>query len=186
MPFDPRRYGPEVAAILALDGAGDRLMPLAEGACSSDEARQRIQTRGAASLFPASRAPEAALGGLYLYFSCLEDAHLVAQKLATPEGSFWHGIMHRQEPDPSNAEYWFRRVGSHPVFPELRQAAAELVRRYPKANIRVAEAWDPVWFVELCEEARCRPGSVLEQAAREIQRAEWQLLFDYCAHEAQR
>jgi hypothetical protein len=34
------------------------------------------------------------------------------------------------------------------------------------------------WFRK---NARQNPGSQLERQAREVQRAEWQLLFDYCA-----
>src|SRR5262249_50019461 len=37
MKFDPTAYGPVVAALLALDGDGERLMPLASGRCSSPQ-----------------------------------------------------------------------------------------------------------------------------------------------------
>ena len=57
--------------------------------------------------FPRARVPEAALSGLYLYFSCWDEAHVIAQDLSSAEGSFWHGIVHRQEPDAENASYWF-------------------------------------------------------------------------------
>src|SRR5512132_3678170 len=99
MSFNPTAYGPEVAAILALDGGGERLMPLAMGTCSSGEALRRLRASTARQIFPSSRAGEAALAGLYLYFSCLDEAHEIAQPIDTPEGSYWHGIMHRQEPD---------------------------------------------------------------------------------------
>src|SRR5260370_12596566 len=118
-------YGKDVARILALDGNGERLMPLAMGRCSSDRAHQLLQSKSAAGLFPESRAPEAALSGLYLYFSCLDEAHTIAQDITTPEGCYWHAIMHRQEPDAGNAGYWFRQVGTHAIFPALREAAAE-------------------------------------------------------------
>src|ERR1051325_4571315 len=100
VPFDPAAYGPEIAAILALDGNGERLMPLAQGTCSSDRARDQIRA-GGPGLFRGARSPEGALAGLYLYFSCLDECHSVAQDDSTPEGSFWHGILHRQEPDRS-------------------------------------------------------------------------------------
>jgi hypothetical protein len=170
-----------VEAILALDGAGQRLMPLAQGLCSSAAARAQLNTSRAAELFPAARAPEAALAGLWLYFSCFDEAHQVSQNLSSVEGSFWHGIVHRQEPDPGNAGYWFRRVGSHPVFPALRDAAAGIVEARGVASFPVAAVWDPFRFIDACEAARGQPGSAAEQAMREIQRTEWQLLFDYCA-----
>jgi len=174
MTFDPAAYGEEVGAILALDGNGARLMPLAMGQCSSDEALRRIQSKRAGDLFPSSRAPEAALSGLYLYFSCLDEAHAIAQDIASAEGSYWHAIMHRQEPDPGNAGYWFRRVGSHTIFPELRKAAADL-------GIDFGPRWDAFAFIDYCEQARHSPGSDQERKAIEVQRAEWQLLFHYCA-----
>ena len=173
MKFDPDSYGPAVAGILALDGSGNRLMPLAGGRCSSAEALAKLQAAGPNTLFPKSRAPEAALSGLYLYFSCLDESHELSQSIESPEGAFWHGIMHRQEPDAGNAGYWFRRVTSHPIFPGLAQAAK---------NIGLTDGvWDPIQFVEICERARREPGSPLERMALETQRAEWQLLFDYCA-----
>src|SRR5260370_27756490 len=85
--FDLHAYGDEIAAILALDGNGERLMPLAGGTCSSAEARR---------LLKASRLHPALLAGLYLYFSCWDEAHGVAQDLQTPEGSYCHSIGHRQ------------------------------------------------------------------------------------------
>src|SRR4051794_39472043 len=103
MEFDAAAYGPTVAAILALDGNGERLMPLARGTCSSEEARRRLQTATASELFAGAGAPEAALAGLYVYFSCMDEAHNLAQEIDTVEGSYWHGIVHRQEPDPGNA-----------------------------------------------------------------------------------
>ena len=176
MAFDARAYGAAVAEILALDGNGARLMPLAQGTCSSKEAAERIRREGK-SLFANARSPEAARAGLYLYFSCLDEAHEIAQAVETPDGSYWHAIMHRQEPDAGNAGYWFRRVGRHAIFPELRREAARLAR----AGVTVADPWDPFAFIDLCERARRQPGSDLETVAREMQRAEWQLLFHHCA-----
>ena len=178
MPFDPNAYGDEVAAILALDGNGERLMPLALGVCSSADALLRLRATSARDLFPAAAAPEAAMAGLYLYFSCLDEAHTIAQDVHTPDGSFWHAIMHRQEPDPGNAGYWFRRLGEHPVFPALSARALEIGAA---ERIRIADPWDPFSFIYFCEGARRHPGSDLERAALQIQRAEWQVLFHHCA-----
>ena len=180
MVFDVKTYGEEVASILALDGCGARLMPLAEGRCSSRTAREWLRDTSARHLFTGARAPEAALAGLYLYFSCLDDAHELAQQVSSTEGSFWHGILHRQEPDLGNSTYWFRRVGAHPIFPALASEAAQIAARHA-ADISFGPRWDPFGFIDLCEGARRQPGTALETLALEIQRAEWQLLFDYCA-----
>jgi hypothetical protein len=174
MPFDPTAYGPEVARILALNLNGERLVPLAIQGCSSPDARRRLAKTSATELFPASAHPEAALAGLWLYFSCYDEAHSVAQDLASAEGSFWHAILHRQEPDAGNSAYWFRRVGKHAAFPQIRDFASGL-------GYRCGPDWDPFAFIEYCEKAHRAPGSDAERLALEIQRAEWQILFHYCA-----
>ncbi len=172
--FQPNAYGEAVAGILALDGSGNRLMPLAGGRCSSARALELLHGITAAKLFPDSRAPEAAMAGLYLYFSCWDEAHCMAQDIPSAEGSFWHAIVHRQEPDAGNSSYWFRRVGAHPVFPALRERAAA-------SGVNFGPLWDPFGFIDYCETARRNPGSELETKALAVQLAEWQLLFDFCA-----
>jgi hypothetical protein len=181
MNFDPTLYGERVGTILTLDGGGQRLIPLVARGCSSPDARATLTGQSARDLFPASKAPVGAFAGLWLYFSCFDEAHAIAQDDSSAEGSFWHAILHRQEPDASNSSYWFRRVGAHPIFPALAGEAAEIVSRRPGAGFQVAAKWDPFEFIDFCERATRQPGSVAEQAAIEIQRAEWQLLFDYCA-----
>src|SRR6266545_1914081 len=112
--FNPAQYGEEVSRILALDGGGQRLIPLAISECSSADARRLIRV---------SSLPGPVRAGLFFYFSCWSDAHQVSQNIDTPEGSYWHALVHRQEPDASNAGYWFRRVGPHAIFPALRKFA---------------------------------------------------------------
>ena len=172
--FNSSEYGTRVAGILALDGAGERPMPLAHGTCSSLEAYKLLKAASPGELFSASRAPEAAMAGLWLYFSCLDEAHQVAQSLGTLDGSFWHAIMHRQEPDAGNAAYWFRQTGKHAIFPGLRDAALAL-------EFACGHTWDPFAFIDACEDARRRPGSDREWLMRRVQLAEWQLLFQHCA-----
>ena len=178
MDFDPTKYGPEVARILAMDGNGNKLRALVCGPCSSEEARRALAPHKATELFPGLRDPEAPLAGLWLYFSCFDEAHRLIDTPKSSEGEFWHAILHRQEPDPGNAAYWFRRVGQHAVFEDLAAETQAILKRYPAAEFRTGH-WDPFAFVHFCERARRRPGSTQELAAREIQRAEWQLLFDY-------
>ena len=165
MRFDPQAYGPEIAAILAMEGNGERLMALAEPTCVSEDARARI------ALAPLSLTLRA---GLYLYFGCWTDAHEAAQAVNTREGSYWHAIAHRQEPDAGNASYWFGQVGRHPIFGELEEIA----------NDPALKPWNPRAFIQMCESACSQPGSALERRCQELQRAEWQLLFDYCARDA--
>ncbi|MCZ2155326.1 MAG: hypothetical protein LC114_15720 [Bryobacterales bacterium] len=180
MHFEPERYGASVKAILDLDGAGERLMPLARGECSSKDAARRLASGECRNDLAAGRHPEEALAGLWLYFSCLDEAHAAAQALPSREGAYWHAILHRQEPDAWNAKYWFQRVGQHSIYPELSGAAAEILKRHA-IDLALPSPWDASWFVDFCDRLWQRPEDPQHQAALEIQRAEWQLLFDYCA-----
>ncbi|HEY1760111.1 MAG TPA: hypothetical protein VGG72_32360 [Bryobacteraceae bacterium] len=180
MDFDPAKYGPEVARVLALDGNGNRLMPLTCGPCSSEEGHRILKTWKPSQVFPASDDAKAAMAGLWLYFSCFEEAHQLADSCSSTEGYLWHAIVHRQEGDSGNSAYWFRKAHAHPVFDALSTEAASILVRYPRAEFRVGH-WDPYAFLSFCDRARQQPGSSHAQAALEIQRAEWQILFDYCA-----
>src|SRR3954468_18303870 len=90
--------------------------------------------------------PAACRAGLWLAFDFLDESHRISQDLRTTEGSYWHAIMHRREPDASNSKYWWRRVGHHPVFRELAGDAAEL------GYLGTGMDWDPFVFVDHCEE----------------------------------
>ena len=122
----------------------------------------------------------AALAGLLLRIGCWTESHTVAQDIHSAEGSYWHGIAHRIEPDSSNAGYWFRRVREHAIFPELHRRAEEILKTSGPPHWHLKAAWDPFLFIDWCDEAR-EKGARAEAAATEIQMAEWQLLFDWCA-----
>jgi hypothetical protein len=40
-----------------------------------------------------------------------EKAHEIAQDIETPDGSWIHALLHREEGDKANANYWYRRAG---------------------------------------------------------------------------
>jgi hypothetical protein len=180
MVFDASQYGAEVAGILALGENGTRLTSLHWRPCVSEEARKALSACTARELFPKHKEPGAPMAGLWLYFSCFEEAHQLIEAPHTRDGVYWHAILHRMEPDDGNAAYWFRRLGQHPIFHELALEARKLIAAQPEVEFRVGD-WDPYSFIAHCDRARKQPGTVQEKVALEIQRAEWQLLFDHCA-----
>jgi hypothetical protein len=183
--FQSAQYSPAIAALLDRNGSGRRALPLVRTPEISLPAEKTLAAAPAAELFPGALSPSAALAGLHLYLGDWAGAHELAQNIESPEGRYWHAIVHRMEPDASNAGYWFRALGPHPVFgPLLREA--RVIASMNDLPLAAGKAWDPFAFVKICGEAAARPGSALERAAREVQLAEWQLLFDYCASAGRR
>jgi hypothetical protein len=132
---------------------------------------------------------QASLAGLWLLHNFFDESHVISQDLETVEGSYWHGILHRREPDYSNAKYWFRHVPDHPIFADLReQMLAISVSDIPKAGaefhakVATRETWDAFAFVDLCELAAQQQS--LQPCCAAIQRCEWNLLFEYCRQRA--
>jgi hypothetical protein len=115
-----------------------------------------------------SPAAAAIRSAVLLYQDLLEPSHEISQGLTFAEGSFLHGIMHRREGDYSNAKYWFRRVGGHPVWDRL----AEL----PVVGGEGGRAFDPMRFVDRVQKV-IGSESAEEKACQAVQEAEWWLLF---------
>jgi hypothetical protein len=173
-PFDPSRYPAPLAALWAVE----RLPDLGPGS-PNQSARPALAALRVEEVLPVIRDREAALGclsGLWLYHDFLDESHTISQDLPGWIGSYWHGIMHRREPDPGNAKYWFRRVEPNPVFEAIAAGAAGL-------GLRTKGPWDPFGFVDQCERER-GTGSDAEMVCRRVQLREMQLLFDDCFRRA--
>jgi len=167
----------EVDRILS---ASPAQLPLSRANLTATLDARSILAQKSTMLFPGTRDSQAALAGLLLRAGFWEESHVIAQDISSADGAYWHGIIHRIEPDSSNAGYWFRRVGRHPVFAELFKHATEILKNAGPKHWQLKSAWDPFLFIEWCDEAREKGGRA-ESAAIEIQITEWRLLFNWCA-----
>jgi hypothetical protein len=139
-----------------------------------------------ARLFP--RAPRRAVlalsAGLLQIHDFWELSHTAAQEAddlgESGRSAYWHGIAHRREPDAGNASYWFRRVGKHPIFVPLKQAAQDWPRDQEDSllvsRLIGSGSWNPFAMIDLCTGAP--PGSPQEVLARRLQRQEMWLLLE--------
>lgn len=186
-PFEPSGYGPVIASLLSQER-----MPALGPGTQNAAARELLRSATIERLFAHARIrdrrmAEACRSGLWLYHDFLDESHTISQGIETTTGSYWHGIMHRREPDFGNAKYWFRRVGPHPIFPELARTAAALAaaaRDLKQAQwLNSISGWDAFRFIDLCEACYNRDDAD-HAICRSISLSEWRLLFDYSYRQA--
>ena len=143
----------------------------------------------AAALGGISSRPDATAvrAGLLLWHDLLDESHQQSQSIEGEglhgAGDYWHAIMHRRERDYGNSKYWFRRVGRSPVFDPL---ASRVVRNsrdggpdveQTAARITPDGRWDPIAFVDACQEAETAENAATDLFLRRIQADEMLLLL---------
>jgi hypothetical protein len=160
------------------------------------DASQLAKDRG--QLKKEVKSPDDAIAlkaGLWQMNGFLGPSHDLAQSVEggcrERAGDYWHAIMHRREPDYSNARYWFRRVGNHGIHPFLARDADGILSACPSAAVkhwrsRITgnswENWNPLAFVDLCEQLADAHDADLLLAARQIQLIEMVLLLKSTHH----
>ena len=185
--FDPQAYGPVFAPLLAVDRrrALDAGTPNRAGRAALDSLEIKPAFAHAVRAVADRDMAACSLSAVWLLHDFLDESHTISQRLKTASGSFWHAIMHRREGDFSNAKYWFRHVGGHPVFATLAERASELIAARGASgkdvqSLTAGGPWDPFAFVDLCQAALRGADATSREFCLDIQQAEWELLFDHC------
>ncbi len=120
--------------------------------------------------------------GLLLLWDFLDESHEISQTMegkGSPRtADYWHGIMHRREPDAGNASYWFRRVGHHPAFDVLGTSLEDLMLQLgatadqslqAKNRLIKRSIFDPFAMIELSQSALRSPTSPDHSLCRMVQ-----------------
>ena len=179
----------DLIAALARDALGDDAalgLPLVQAQPRRPRLARALSEAAWAPVFPSVASPlRLAMAAGLLQVGDFWDASHTAAQQADDQGerdfsAYWHGIAHRREPDPGNAAYWFRRVGRHPVFTPLAQAARPLLDQQGEealaGRLISGGTWNAMAMIDLCTEAR--PGTPRETLARRLQRLEMWLLLE--------
>jgi hypothetical protein len=136
--------------------------------------------------------------GLLLIHDYLEPSHQYSQSIegegSDVNGDYWHGIMHRREPDFGNSKYWFRRVGDHPCFVRLAAAARQLMEQFYDSQADewieklTRSGWDSMAAVDFFQEAHAPhyKGTAFQQFAGCLQMQEMLILLTHCCRQCQR
>jgi hypothetical protein len=172
--FDALLETPEPAALGPASRAGTNPLP---------ELRSAL-----AKIFHADkqtpREQEEVTALIFLWHDHFDEAHALAQAIANPDGSLIHAILHRREPDYSNAKYWFHRVGQHPSYAATGTAVAALPASAAEQKLRDQfnrdGKWDPIAFTDACQEDS-HNGAKNGVFLRQVQKTEFTALLHYLA-----
>ena len=185
-------YAPAIAEVIEKLETGNPLPRLVPQEAWNSELTNALESTSLDELFRGESLKNTAFGsaiksGLLLWNDALDASHNISQGLENQTGSYWHGIMHRREPDYSNSKYWFGRVGAHPIFPQLRERAIAILKETPNPSdtlegiaqaIAASEDWDAYRFIDWCQAAENGTDDVA-RFLQQVQVEEIKLLLAY-------
>ena len=186
-------YTPAIAEVIEKLEAGNPLPTLVPQDAWSPELTDALASSSLDDLFQGKSVKNTTFGeaiksGLLLWNDALDESHTISQELGNQTGSYWHGIMHRREPDYSNSKYWFGRVGPHPIFPALRERALEILKEIPNPSDALANIaqtiesdgnWDAYQFIDWCQAAENGSDADVTRFLQQVQAEEIKLLLAY-------
>ena len=186
-------YTPAIAEVIEKLEAGNPLPTLVPQKAWSTELTDALELTSVDELFHGESLKNTMFGGaiksgLLLWNDALDESHNISQELTNQTGSYWHGIMHRREPDYSNSKYWFGRVGTHPIFPALRERALAILEETPNPSdalahiaqtIAAEENWDAYQFIDWCQAAEDESTADVTRFLQQVQAEEIKLLLAY-------
>lgn len=157
--------------------------------------KRRLDKTDPGSLVAGDGGPEedraVLLAALHVFNDDLETAHTICQSFGRESvpANFWHGLIHRREPDFQNARGWFGRAERWEGLLEIRDSVQDLLQNVLmmpeygaardvafelKRQLDAAGIWEPVPFVDMCEtfHGRETQDPAEERLLREVQEAE--------------
>jgi hypothetical protein len=169
-------------------------IPAADGSRSGNGRLRALRDTAAAQFVNGDTgraAATAVCAGVLLVNDLLDASHDNSQSIeGDVNGDYWHGLMHRREPDSGNAKYWFRRVGDHPAFAMLADVARGIASGNDSSDVaswvsKLTDGdWDAFAAVDLSEIAHRNPSTDLHTFAERLLWAEMILLLAHCCRAA--
>ena len=115
---------------------------------------------------------------LFLWNDDLDAAHNIVQPHDdNATANLLHAVVHRREKDFSNALYWWRKTGAHPLLYNIGLAVKDVngAREYSQLFGR-DDVFDAAAFTQLCE----KPSPQNDEVLRRIQAVELESIYEFC------